>query len=219
MAEYESLEQFVRIYRGMTGPGGLLWLGMFVISTDYEYSDKDIGYQLIADSIGYASLADEDAYGRALVSGNAFDDIEKNEELGARMLIDATERGCDASLFPAGLCLIAGIGVERDPARVDEVMKKLINEINLIDDLQERQKSAKIINTFYSNLVETEKAYQINPVAIREQIDKYFKNEGVRIHDFYLTNFGSAQRFDPKIAAEYHFDDFGPYEPDDYFAE
>ncbi len=76
MAEYESLEEYCRIYRTMHGPGSYLWLGMFIVSTDYERSDIALGRQLIADSIGYADIPSEDIYGRALMSGNAYDDIE-----------------------------------------------------------------------------------------------------------------------------------------------
>ena len=213
MAEYESLEEYCRIYRTMHGPGSYLWLGMFIVSTDYEHSDIALGRQLIADSIGYADIPSEDIYGRALMSGNAYDDIEKNEELGAKLLIDATERGCAQSLYAAGLCLIAGIGVEQDLERADRVKDAMLNSINAKDDVQEREIDLKIANSQYQELLKVSYSYQLNPGHIEQAIREYFHNEGARIRNNLVAHGQSTHFFQPEIAAQYHFDEFGPYDP------
>lgn len=213
MAEYESLEEYCRLYKTMHGPGSYLWLGMFIISTDYEHSDLALGHRLIADSIGHAEIPLEDIYGRVLISGNAYDDIEKNEELGARLLIDAAERGSAQSLYAAGLCLIAGIGVERDLERANRVKDAMLNSINAKTDAQEREIDLKIANNQYQELLKVSYSYQLDPGAIEQAIREYFHNEGARMHNNLVANGQSTHFFQPEIAAQYHFDEFGPYDP------
>lgn len=135
MALYKNLEMFCTTCKIAGQPDNNLIAGMHILSSDYKYSDSKVGQELIDLAVGSADVGLEDIYGMALLAGNVYDDIEKNEALGARLVIDSAERGNVESVYPAALCLIGGIGIERDPERANKISS---NSINACTNDQER---------------------------------------------------------------------------------
>ncbi len=89
----------------------------------------------------------------------------------------------------------------------------MLNSINAKDDVQEREIDLKIANSQYQELLKVVYSYQINPGAIEQAIREYFCNEGANIRNNLVAHGQSTHFFQPEIAAQYHFDEFGPYDP------
>ena len=77
MALYKNLGQFCNTCKITGQPDNNLIAGMHILSSDYEYSNSEIGQELVALAIGSADVGLEDIYGMALLAGNVYDDIEK----------------------------------------------------------------------------------------------------------------------------------------------
>lgn len=183
MALYKNLGQFCNTCKITGQPDNNLIAGMHILSSDYEYSNSEIGQELVALAIGSADVGLEDIYGMALLAGNVYDDIEKNEELGAKLVIDSAERGNVESVYPAAMCLIGGIGVERDPEKAKMMS---FNALNSCTNEQERYIAQKGDEGIISTLLEYEK----DPEAAQEYIVRTINDLGSATHDDLLEASG-----------------------------
>lgn len=209
MAEYEDLEGFSVVFMMMHGSDDIIAMGMHIASTDYEYSDPSLGHGMIERTIGRADARLEDMYGTALLTGNVYSDIGKKEELGAKLLIDAAERGCLESFFPAALCLIGGIGVERDAARVNQLRDIALRSIESYEDASKRQSTLSTIETHIRNLVVAAVSFENDPETTKEVIIDTINMLGSELHDLLLKAKGSDRFFRQEISDQFGINEFG----------
>lgn len=200
MALYKNLEMFCTTCKIAGQPDNNLIAGMHVLSSDYKYSDSKVGQELLNLAIGSADVGLEDIYGMALLAGNVYDDIEKNEEMGARLVIDSAERGNVESVYPAALCLIGGIGIERDPERANKISS---NSINACTNDQERAIATQSSNGVVSLLVLSEK----DPEAAQEYIVQTINDLGSSTHDDLLEASG-GRLFNQEIVNRLQINEF-----------
>lgn len=211
MALYKNLGQFCNTCKIAGQPDNNLIAGMHILSRDYEYSNSEIGQELVALAIGSADVGLEDIYGMALLAGNVYDDIEKNEELGAKLVIDSAERGNVESVYPAAMCLIGGIGVERDPERAKMIS---LNALNSCTNEQERYIALKSDEDVVFTLLK----YEQDPEAAQEYAVQTINDLGSSTHDDLLEASG-GRLFNQEIVNRLQIAEFdeacGKGEPQD----
>lgn len=200
MTLYKNLVQFCNTCKIAGKPDNNLIAGMQILSSDYKYSDPIIGSELIASAVGFADIGLEDMYGTALLAGNVYDDIEKNEELGAKLLIDAAERGNVEVAYLAAMCLIGGIGVERDLERARRIAIDVTGWCEDEQLLAIAQKSAEGINAL---LVHLDNDFE----AAQAHIVRMINDMGEATHDDLMGSSGS-RLFNPTIVSTLEIDEF-----------